>query len=135
MPRSLTVAKRRALEGLAGAALCVASCAAPPPPPEPPPPPPPPVQPIPVTPQEPLSIQGHSQPAGPGKQAVAIFANGVQVISGTLTKAAPRQTFHGKYKDHDIQANCTLVERVDCEILVDGSPESAGGGQPGHERP
>jgi len=108
------------------ALLLAASCAQPPPPP-PPPPPAPTFAPVAVKPQEDLQIQGRSAPAGPGKQSVAIFANGERVIEGTLTTASPRQTFRGKYKEHDIEAKCTLVERVDCEILVDGSPESAGG--------
>ena len=114
-------------------AVAAASCAAPPPP-TPTPVPPPTVVPLPAPTQEPLSIQGRSQPAGPGKQSVMIFVNGEQVINETMTKAAPHATFHGKYREHDIEAKCSLVDRVDCEILVDGSPES-GGGQPGHERP
>src|SRR5258706_6471821 len=113
------------------AAVLLTSCAEPPP--APPPPPPAAVfQPIPVTPQENLSIQARSQSAGPGKQTVMIFANGEHVIEGTLTTSSPRGTFRGKYREHEIEAKCTLKERVDCEILVDGSPEAAAGG---HERP
>ncbi len=111
--------------------LLATGCAQPPPPP-PPPPPAPTFQPVPVTPQEELKIEGRSAPAGPGKQTVTILANGERVIEGTLTTASPRATFRGKYHGHDIEAKCALVERVDCEILVDGSPESATGGR---ERP
>lgn len=120
------------------ATIFAASCSPPPPPPPAPPPPPPPsptAPPTPVPTQEPLSIHGRSQPAGPGKQAVLIFVNGQQVISGTMTKGSPRATFRGKYHEHDIEAKCRLVDRVDCEILVDGSPESGAVNPPARERP
>src|SRR5882724_9229445 len=90
------------------AALLAWSCATPSPPAPPPPPAPPVVQPAPRAPQEELSIQGRSQPAGPGKQSVVITVNGELVINGALTTKSPHATFHGKYHDHDIQADCTL---------------------------
>jgi hypothetical protein len=93
------------------------------------------VRPTPPPTPEPLAIQGRSQSAGPGKQTVMIFVNGEQVIKGTLTKGSPRASFRGKYREHDIEAKCTLVERVNCEILVDGAPESAASNPPGRERP
>jgi hypothetical protein len=93
------------------------------------------VQPTPPAPPEPLAIQGRSQPAGPGKQTVMIFVNGEQVINGTITKSSPHATFHGKYREHDIAAKCRLAARVNCEILVDGAPESGASNPPGRERP
>ena len=105
------------------AVLTCAACAAPAP--KPPPPPTPAFQPVPTAPQEQLSIQGRSQPAGPGKQAVVIFVNGEKVTEGVLTTSSPRATFRGNYGEHRIEANCKLVDRVDCEILVDGAPPDA----------
>ncbi len=127
MTKEATLRRTLAITAL----LVAASCAQPPPPP-PAPPPAPTFAPVATKPQDDLSIKGVSAPAGPGKQSVAIFVNNQRVIEGTLTTASPRATFRGKYEDHDIEAKCKLVERVDCEILVDGSPESAAGGR---ERP
>jgi hypothetical protein len=93
------------------------------------------VQPTPPPTPEPLAIRGRSQPAGPGKQTVMIFVNGQQVINGTITKSSPRASFRGKYREHDIEAKCTLVERVNCDIMVDGAPESGASNPPGRERP
>ena len=115
---------RRAL--IIAMALSLSSCAEPPPAPPPPPPPAPVFQPVPVVPQEELSIQGRSAPAGPGKQSVAIFANNERVAEGVLTTASPRGTFTGKYKGHDIRADCVLTTKVDCSITVDGAPEASG---------
>jgi hypothetical protein len=119
--RSPTVAPVRGTFIAAAALLCT-SCAQPPPEP---PPAAPVFQPVPRVPQEELSIQARSQPAGPGKQSVAIFVNGERVIDGVLTTQSPRKSFRGKYREHEIHADCVLVAKVDCTITVDGAPESA----------
>jgi hypothetical protein len=106
---------------IVAATLLGTSCAQPP---APPPAAPPVFRPVPAVPQEELSIQARSQPAGPGKQSVAIFVNGERVIDGVLTTKSPRGNFRGKYHEHEIQADCVLVTKVDCAITVDGAPES-----------
>jgi hypothetical protein len=108
---------------IAAAALLGTSCAQPPAPPSRAASPV--FQPVPAVPQEELSIQARSQPAGPGKQSVAIFVNGARVIDSVLTTKSPRGSFRGKYHEHQIQAECVLVAKVDCTITVDGAPESA----------
>jgi hypothetical protein len=108
---------------LAWIALVGPSCAKPDPPPPPPPPPPPTVQPVPVTPQEDLSIQGRYQPVGGGKYLVVIFVNGQRTIEGSLSDKKRRDNFHAKYEDHDIDADCVLQQKVDCVISIDGAPQ------------
>ena len=105
--------------------LAMLVCAACAPAPKPPPPPPPAFQDVPAAPQEQLAIQGRSEAAGPGTQAVVILVNGEQVVEGMLTTSSPQATFRGNYREHRIEASCKLAERVDCEILVDGAPPDA----------
>jgi hypothetical protein len=110
---------------LAWVALVAQSCAKPEPPP-PPPPPPPTVQPVPVTPQENLSIQGRYQPVGGGKYQVVISVNGQRTIDGSLSAQKRHDHFHGRYDGHDIDADCVLGEKVDCAISIDGAPRGPG---------
>ena len=96
---------------------------------KPAPPPPPPVptpifEPVPVSPQESLSIQGRYQPAGGGKYLVEILVNGRRTIEGSLSAAKRRDRFHGQYDGHNVDADCVLGEKVDCVISIDGAPQS-----------
>jgi hypothetical protein len=107
-------------------ALVGSSCARPKPPPPPPPAPPPIFQPVPVAPQESLSIQGSYQPAGGGKYLVVIFVNGRRTIDGSLSAQKRRDRFHGQYNGHDVDADCVLGQKVDCVISIDGAPHEPG---------
>lgn len=77
------------------------------------------MQPVSV-PQEELSIQGRSQPAGPGKQAFSIFINGERVVDDVLSTKSPHQTFRATYHGHEVVAACVLTDKVNCEITIDG---------------
>jgi len=93
--------------------------------PAPPPPlsvPPPIFQPVPMSPQQSLSIQGRYQPAGGGKYLVMIFVNGRRTIDGSLSAGKRRDRFHGQYDGHDVEADCVLAQKVDCVISIDGAP-------------
>jgi len=121
--RRRAVDPRGRIAVLAWVALVAQSCAKRDPPP-PPPPPPPTVQPVPVTPQENLSIQGRYQPVGGGKYQVVISVNGQPTIEGSLSDKKRRDHFHGKYGDHDVDADCVLAQKVDCVISIDGAPRN-----------
>ena len=105
-------------------ALVGPSCAKPEPPPRPVPPPI--FQPVPVSPQKSLLIQGRYQPARGGKYMVEIFVNGRRTIDGSLSAAKRRDRFHGQYDGHDVDADCVLGQKVDCAVSIDGAPHDPG---------
>lgn len=116
---------RACIAALLWIALVALGCAKPEPPPPPPPPSPTPtVRPVPVVPQENLSIQGRYQPTGGGKYQVTIFVNGRRTIEGSLSPEKRRDHFHGQYEGHDIDADCVLGQKVDCAISIDAAPPS-----------
>ena len=115
------------MAALAWVALVGPSCAKPEPPPPPPPPVPTPIfEPVPVSPQENLSIQGRYQPAGGGKYLVTIFVNGRRTIDGSLSAQKRRDRFHGEYGGHKVDADCVLGQKVDCAVSIDGAPHDPG---------
>jgi hypothetical protein len=129
--RTTSLRRRRRIAWLAATALAALGCTQPEPPPKPAPPPPslPPA--VTVAPEESLSMKGVYQPIAGGKYGVAIFVNGQRVIDGWLSKAKRRDHFHGQYNGHDIGAECALVDKVDCVIVVDGAPQPVA--DPGNE--
>ncbi len=109
----------RWLSGLVFVAACSSPQSAPPAAP-----PVPTLRVVPMATPEELSILGRTTQLGGGKAGFTITINGEKVIENQLSEKQPRGRFRGKWKEHDVLAECVLTSEVQCAVSLDAPPDS-----------